>query len=328
MEIMTMNSLNTSLVLLFMGMLASGIWVYFAYERDLLASLDRLQGASQTVETSCGPIEYAELGNGPALLIVHGAGGGFYQGMALGQSFSSSGSRVIAMSRFGYLQTPLPADASPSAQADAHAALLDALGIPRAAIFAGSAGAPSAMQFAISYPERCTALILAVPMVYMPPGVTASALQISPLALKLVMIIARSDFAFWMGYKIAPKMMIKTILATPPATVSAATKDEQIRISSTLDHLLPVSSRSQGILNDARISIALNRFNLEKIDRPTLVLSVRDDLYQTFASSQYTARQIPGAKFVGYDNGGHMWVGHQHEVIAEVEAFLKANSCV
>jgi pimeloyl-ACP methyl ester carboxylesterase len=52
------------------------------------------------------------------------------------------------MSRFGYLRTPLPADASAAAQADAHACLLDALGIRRAAIVGASAGAPSAMQFA------------------------------------------------------------------------------------------------------------------------------------------------------------------------------------
>ena len=34
-----------------------------------------------------------------------------------------------APSRFGYLRTPLPSDASPAAQADAHSCLLDALGL-------------------------------------------------------------------------------------------------------------------------------------------------------------------------------------------------------
>ena len=99
---------------------------------------------------------------GAPLLVVHGAGGGFDQGLEFAGSLPRRGFRVIAMSRFGYLRTPLPDDASPIAQADAHACLLDALGIERTAIMGGSAGAPSAMQFAIRHPDRCNALVLLV----------------------------------------------------------------------------------------------------------------------------------------------------------------------
>jgi hypothetical protein len=55
-------------------------------------------------------------------------------------------------------------------------------------------------------------------------------------------------------------------------------------------------------------------------------LSVRDDLYGTFASSEYTAKQIPGAKFIGYETGGHMLIGHDDQANTEITAFLKANS--
>jgi 2-hydroxy-6-oxonona-2,4-dienedioate hydrolase len=61
--------------------------------------------------------------------MIHGSGGGHDQGMAWARPLVQQGVRVIAMSRFGYLRTPRPADASPEAQADAHACLLDALGI-------------------------------------------------------------------------------------------------------------------------------------------------------------------------------------------------------
>ena len=98
------------------------------------------------VGTGCGPIEFQATGQGVPLLIIHGSGGGHDQGMAWARPLAQDGVRVIAMSRFGYLRTPRPADASPEAQADAHVCLMDALGIQRAAVMGVSAGGPSAMQ--------------------------------------------------------------------------------------------------------------------------------------------------------------------------------------
>jgi len=80
------------------------------------------------------------------LLAVHGSGGGHDQGTAFAGGLVSRGIRVIAMSRLGCLRTPMPADASAVAQADAHGCLLDAQGIPKAAVAGGSAGAPSALH--------------------------------------------------------------------------------------------------------------------------------------------------------------------------------------
>ena len=107
-EIVTLTVLSTSLILVMLAVVVAGVWMHFAYQRDLRASRERLRGASHVIETPCGPIEYTESGDGAPLLVVHGAGGGFDQGMELGQSLASRGFRVIAMSRFGYLRTPLP----------------------------------------------------------------------------------------------------------------------------------------------------------------------------------------------------------------------------
>lgn len=305
---------------------AAILWIYLAFRRDLRASRQRLQGASQIIETASGPVEYAEAGEGAPVLMVHGAGGGFDQGMETGRLLVSQGFRLIAMSRFGYLRTPLPLDASPAAQADAHAALLTALGISRAAIAGGSAGAPSAMQFAIRHPDLCSALVLVVPITYKPPGTATSAPKLSPWAEKVLMTIVGSDLTFWLASKAARNMVIKRVLGTPPEAVSSASKDERVRISRVLNGILPISSRSKGILNDARISASIPRFDLERIKAPTLVVGVCDDLYGTFAGARYTAGQIPGAKFTSYNNGGHMWAGHNDELMAELGAFLKAHN--
>lgn len=130
------------------GLLTSGLTdlVSASYQRDIHQARERISAGSQIVETPCGPIEYAVAGSGPPVLVVHGAGGGYDQGLDFSRALVPSGLRVIPMSRFGYLHTPLPADASAAAQADAHACLLDALNISRAAVIGASAGAPSSMQ--------------------------------------------------------------------------------------------------------------------------------------------------------------------------------------
>ena len=121
---------------------------YAAYRRDDAAERARISSGSQLATTACGPVEYAEAGSGPPVLVIHGAGGGFDQGMELAQPLVERGFRVVAVSRFGYLRTPLPADASPEAQADAHNCLLEALGVKKAAVIGGSAGAPSGVNVA------------------------------------------------------------------------------------------------------------------------------------------------------------------------------------
>ena len=37
---------------------------------------------------------------------------------------------------------------------------------------------------------------------------------------------------------------------------------------------------------------------------------------------QYTASRIAGAKFIGFDDGGHTWVGHEDEVMSEIVKLL------
>jgi len=234
--------------------------------------------------------------------------------------------RVIAMSRFGYLRTPLPAEASAAAQADAHACLLDALGIRRAAILGVSAGAPSSMQFALRHPERCAALVLMVPAAYVPRPGGAPSLKTPAWTALLFDTALRSDFLFWAAIRLAPRTTIGSILATPSEVVDKADADEQARVAQLLDHILPVSLRRTGLVNDAAVVSTLPRYELERIQAPTLVISAADDRYGTYEPARYTTEQIAGARFIGYPTGGHMLAGHGKEAMAEIAGFLKAGS--
>lgn len=295
--------------------------VYSGYQRDLEEAWARVAAGSRIAETPCGPIEYAEAGEGPSVLIVHGAGGGFDQGLEFGRPLAAEGFRVIAVSRFGYLRTPLPADASPAAQADAHACLLDALGIERAAIVGASAGAPSSTQFALRHPQRTTSLVLLVPAGYAPRSGGADSME-TPAGTQLLFDTAlRSDFLFWVAIRSLRPTVIRAILATPPEVVANASPEEQARVRQVLEHILPVSARRAGLLNDARILSRIERYELERIAAPTLIISLEDDLFGTFEVARYTAEQIRGARFIPYASGGHVWVGHHKDVIAAIADF-------
>ena len=303
------------------GLLAGfGAFVYSAYRHDIRAARARVSSGSNVLNTPCGPIEYAEAGNGPLVLVIHGAGGGFDQGLELAQPLIDAGFRVIAVSRFGYLRTPMPAVASPEAQADAHACLLDALNIERVAVIGGSAGAPSAMQLCLRYPKRCPALVLLFPMAFAPDRAQAKPSALFSFVIKATLHL---DFPFWVATKVARDTLMKTVLGTPVAAFRAAVPDEQERALQVMRHILPVSEREKGIWNDATISPVLPRYDLEQIRVPTLLVSAEDDLYGTYPSARYAAAQISGARLVGYPTGGHLLLGHWTEASSEVVAFLR-----
>src|SRR5215217_1502048 len=165
-----MKSVMKAAVMLALG--AAGVGTYLAFRADMRDARARLLAGSRVVSTARGPVEVTDVGDGAAVLVVHGTGGGFDQGMNIARGFMGEwgeGFRRIAVSRFGYLRTPMPQDPSSAAQADALAAVLDTLEVPRAHVIGVSAGAHPTAQFALRYPEKVEALILAVPALYTPP---------------------------------------------------------------------------------------------------------------------------------------------------------------
>lgn len=310
--------------------LALAALTYISYRRELSRALLRASSGSHVVNTSSGLIEYADVGKGPPVLVIHGAGGGFDQGLEIARPLIDRGLRVIAVSRFGYLRTPLPADASPPAQADAHAALLDALNLDRAAVIGGSAGGPSAMQLCLRHPERCSALVLLFPLAFAPGGEQSNRVsdgvrlagQPSWLYTLVIKTTLHSDFLFWAATKLAQKILIRTVLGTPVENFRTASRDEQARALQVMRNILPISQRETGIWNDATIGASLPRYGLENIHTPTLLISARDDLYGTYRGARYSADHIPGAQFLGFDTGGHLLLGHWEEASAEVTRFL------
>ena len=300
---------------------AIAAWAFIVYRADLRRAVQRVSSGSVLASTRCGQIEYAVSGHGPPVLVIHGAGGGFDQGMLLGRELAARGYRAISVSRFGYLRTPMPADASPETQADAHACLLDGLGIDRAGVIGVSAGAPSAMQFAVRHRERCSALVLLVPLAWHPeqPGETSEA---PSQAMRLALGALEHDFAYWLVMRFFPRLVTRTLLATPPELLDTASRGERERLEMLREQILPVSRRAAGLRMDGSVGARLRRYELERIEARTLSISLEDDLFETYLGAQYSAGRIPGARFVGFPSGGHVWVGHHWENLTAIADFL------
>ena len=319
---MSISTRRALFALLTLALAGAALLIGWRFDIDMQRARAHAAQGSVLLQTRCGPIEYQEAGTGIPLLAVHGSGGGHDQGMAFAGALAEQGIRVIAMSRFGYLRTPMPADASAAVQADAHVCLLDALSIRHAAVIGGSAGAPSALQMAIRHPDRVSALVLLVPLAYKPPTQADSAPPMPAWVENTMMRLISSDFLFWAALHVAREQVIKVVLATPPELLTTASPQEQARVNAMLDNILPVSARAEGLRSDTAVGKQLTPSPLESIHLPTLVISARDDRYGTYASAQYTASLIAGAKFIGFDSGGHTWVGHDDEVMAEIVKLL------
>ncbi|MGZ5915330.1 MAG: alpha/beta fold hydrolase [Hyphomicrobium sp.] len=295
---------------------------FLAYRSELDRARETAQRRSSVADTAAGRIEYAQThsgtGAGITLLSIHGAGGGFDQGLANAASLVGDGFHVIAPSRFGYLRTPIPADTSPAAQADAHAALLSKLNVSKAVVVGDSAGARSAVELALRHPDKVSALILVVPGLYSPTSpVSIEASRGSAFAFWIVN--AGGDFAWWAAEKIAPSMLIR-FLGVRPDVVAAASESDRARVMTIVRSVEPLSLRFPGINVDSRPE--LREPPLERISAPTLIISARDDLFNTLPAAEFAGARIPGAKLLVLDSGGHLLVGHEQDIRAAVRAFL------
>jgi pimeloyl-ACP methyl ester carboxylesterase len=302
---------------------AAALLTYASFHRDLSKAKQRIAAGSKVIDTACGPIGYADAGQGPPLLMIHGAGGGFDQGLLTAQQHGIDAShyRIVAPSRFGYLQTPLPSgDATPAAQADAHACLLDALGIHgKVTVVAISAGALSAMQFAIKYPERVSSLVLLVPDSWKPPETRDPSAQDVGGNQFVMKVVLKSDFVIWAFMKLFKGMMF-SFIGVPKELQQDLSEEDNKGITDVMKTILPVSQRYPGIMNDGINSGALERYELERISVPTLVIDAAD--MDTFPGAKYTAEHIPNAKLVAFETGGHMLIGHGAEARTAVQNFL------
>ena len=298
-----------SLVAALAGLIA-GVSVYL---RDMKRAYRRVRARGTVLSWQHGRIEYTEGGgSGPNVLVVHGAGGGYDQGELIAEAVLDDEFHWITPSRFGYLRSTLAKDATWDDQAHAYAHLLDHLGVQRAAVVAMSQGGPSALLFALLYPERVSSLTL------ISCGVAPSAGEGQAEANEkgeMLKEIFRYDFLYWAIARLFRKQLLGLIGAN--AAVMAGLTPEQRRLAErTIDDMNPASLRSAGAAFDNQATLPGDR--IAAIRAPTLILHAQDDTLQLYHNAQFAASTIPGARLVCYERGGHLLIAVEQPAIRQL----------
>lgn len=288
-----------------------------------MATINRtLDAHSKLIPSRHGFVEYSEWGTGPPVLVIHGAGGGYDQGSLIPQAFAGGNHRWIAVSRFGYLRSTLPADTSPRAQAEAFADLLDGLAIDRAAIVAMSGGVPPALKFAEQFPARASALVLLSSAPFTP---LTAADQDLPIPAWLYQMLFSSDFIFWVVVQLMPDSL-DSFFDISHAARTKLSPDDKTFVDGLVATFLPVTRRVDGLRNEGAAINPATAYTLSKITAPTLVIHARDDGINPFAIGEHVARGIAGAQFHPVDTGGHLLLGNGNAIRAQVTEFLQENA--
>ena len=280
--------------------------------------------APREVKTPLGPVEYAEIGDGPAVVALHGAMGGYDQSLILAQTIGNAGYRYIAVSRPGYLGTPIRSGKSPEQQGDLIAALLDALDVEQAGVMAISGGGPAAVQFGLRHGARCAGLVLV-------STCAGKVDMVIPFSFKIMKYLARWS---WFANRFRAKAekdleaVAKRSIRDPEILARTINDADTWPLFSTLmlSTFHRMGERIDGTENDIEITRSATH-QLENLDAPVLIVhGTRDPLVSFEVNTNMYLARVPNAELLAVDGGEHAAIfTHRNVVRTKVMEFMEGH---
>lgn len=220
-----------------------GIIRFLFVKKEAMERFAKYEAMAKIADTSYGKVSYIDEGQGEVFLICHGICGGYdqaYDTLAKGADTY----RLLAPSRFGYPESYMPKDATIEMQTETFKELLDQLGIDKAYVLGTSAGGATAIKFALMYPERTKGLILYCSGY---PELEAQKKKITYAGPPAIMC---NDFLMWL---VSP--LFKPLMGMEPETLNV---------------ILPLKPRKDGIVFDAKVSNTVMINDYKKYDMSNL----------------------------------------------------------
>lgn len=276
--------------------------------------LTRLKQGSQQVETEYGLLEYAILNpqtddDKLPILLLHATPGGYDQGLMLGRHNFDPDQMVIAVSRPGYLGTPVNTARSVEDQADMYASLLAQLDVPEVIVCGISGGGPSAIQFALRYPAQTAGLILG-----------SAAVKAVDTSIDDVPLFMTSTLGSWFTLNLArfiPSLLGKDIAAHPSLAKSA------LALAQTS---FPLDFRRDGWRKDTQQLRALPDYPFEQIQCPTLFIHGTADEIVPFAHAQAAAQAVANGRLMVIEGGRHIFSMMDSAAVGRMREFVQSVS--
>ena len=270
-----------------------------------------------SLDTPLGSVGFTDVGAGPPVLFVHGSPGGWDQGELMTRFLVAAGLRVIAPSRPGYPGTALTDQtATPDAQSQMLAHLVESLGLDSFGIMCWSGGGPSSYRLAAEQPDRVTSLV-AIAAVSKPftfvGGIDDSLLagRLGPWLMK--------EMA-----KHSPKSLIKSTVGEEGDLSKEQLKelvgsiwDDETKRNFVLELSATVAGRKEGLHNDHQQFPELGDLPLSSVAAPTLLVHGTADADVPPEYSDFALTQLPNAELLPIQDGTHIaaWTDPTSEAV-------------
>ena len=284
---------------------------FFYIERYFFVK--NLDSNSEIINTLLGPVELSiSKGTGPVILHIHGSPGGYDQVFGLDKKY-----KVLSPSRPGYLRTPITSGKTPEEQADLYKALLEELEIDSVIVWGSSGGGPSAIEFAIKYPESTRGLIAYEALT----GPWLEAKEIDQY------FLTTSDFSLWFSLKLSEvfgKKNLVSFVVPDDSNQNLILGDEVSfkEFKKLIWTIWPISMRQEGFSNDAEMFFDLS-LDLEKISSPTIAIHGTRDINVDISHSIKLTEAVKNSKLnriIGADH--YMSFSHREEINKIVSKFI------
>jgi pimeloyl-ACP methyl ester carboxylesterase len=254
------------------------------------------------------PAVYARGQAGAPILFLHGVGGDHSSWRPQLRRFGAS-HRVFAWDMPGYGASPPPLEMTFPRLAAAVAGLLDALSLPKVHLVGQSLGGMIAQEFAATYPDRLSSLVLVATSPAF--GGSDKAWQQKFVADRIGVLEAGASMADLAGKNVA------RVIGRDP-------DPEGVGIAMACTANIPVGSYKDAV----RMIVGFDRREaLSRIAVPTLAIAGEVDTVAPAAMMEKMASRIPGARYVCVPKAGHLVNLEQPAAFdAALDEFLAAHA--